>query len=102
MGGQILDNVVLDSGTMSLTSFVILIFLGITFYVVYQRALSPLAKIPGPFWAASTSLWKLLSFSKGNYHETILALHDKYGKVVRIAPTEVIISESSAIQSILL
>jgi hypothetical protein len=74
--------------------------LAIFVYIVYQRIFSPLAKIPGPFWASLTPLWKLLSFRNGNFHETIPALHQKYGKLVRIAPTEVIIADSSAIRQI--
>lgn len=69
-------------------------------YVIYQRAISPLAKIPGPFWASLTPFWKLHAFSKGDFHEKMVALHEQYGKFVRIAPTEVIISDGSAIREI--
>ncbi|KAH0828216.1 Benzoate 4-monooxygenase [Fonsecaea pedrosoi] len=69
-------------------------------FVVYQRWLSPLAKVNGPFWASLSPLWKLLAFNNGNFHETILALHEQYGPIVRIAPNEVIISDKSAIREI--
>jgi hypothetical protein len=81
---------------LSLGAFLVVI-LG---YAVYQVAISPLAKIPGPFWASLTPFWKLYAFSQGDFHERILALHGKYGKFVRIAPTEVIISDGSAIREI--
>lgn len=76
------------------------LFLAVLGYIVYQRFLSPLAKFPGPFWASLTPFWKLHAFSQGNFHEQILTLHEKYGKFVRIAPTEVIISDGSAIRDI--
>ncbi|KAJ9499212.1 hypothetical protein H2202_005369 [Exophiala xenobiotica] len=69
-------------------------------YVVYQRFFSPLATVPGPFWASLTPFWKLTSFKRGDFHETILTLHRRYGPIVRIAPTEVIISDRSAIREI--
>lgn len=69
-------------------------------YCIYQRLFSPLSRIPGPFWASLTPLWKLLSFKNGNFHETIVSLHQKYGKLVRIAPNEVIISDGAAIRQI--
>lgn len=69
-------------------------------YVLYQRFFSPLAKVNGPFWASLSSLWKLHSFSKGNFHETIVALHERYGPIVRIAPTEVIVSDTTAIREV--
>ena len=69
-------------------------------HVVYQRFFSPLARFPGPFWASLTPFWKLISFKGGDFHETILALHHRYGPIVRIAPSEVIISDRSAIREI--
>ncbi|OAP56096.1 hypothetical protein AYL99_09275 [Fonsecaea erecta] len=76
------------------------VFLCLFSFIVYQRWFSPLAKINGPFWASLSPLWKLLAFNNGNFHETILALHEKYGPIVRIAPNEVIISDKSAIREI--
>lgn len=69
-------------------------------YVVYQRFFSPLAKINGPFLASLSTLWKLHMFRKGDFHETICALHDQYGPIVRIGPSEVILSDKAAIKEI--
>src|SRR5262249_52487687 len=69
-------------------------------YILYQRLFSPLAKVDGPFWASLSPLWKLYNVNKGTFHETIIALHQKYGSIVRIAPTEVIISDRTAIKEI--
>ncbi|RFU28115.1 hypothetical protein B7463_g8227, partial [Scytalidium lignicola] len=72
----------------------------ITAYVIYQQFISPLSKFPGPFWASLSPLWKLIVFRRGDFHLTILRLHEKYGRTVRIAPNEVIIAEGSAIRQI--
>jgi len=69
-------------------------------YVLYQRVFSPLAKVNGPFWASLSPAWKLLKLVNGNYHETIVELHEVYGPIVRIAPNEVIISDKNAIREI--
>lgn len=76
------------------------LFFFISAYVVYQRCLSPLSKFPGPFWASLSPLWKLIVFRNGDFHLTILKLHEKYGKNVRIAPNEVIVAEGAAIRPI--
>lgn len=69
-------------------------------YVLYQRLFSPLAKVKGPFWASLSPAWKLLQFTKGDFHEKIVQLHEEYGPIVRIAPSEVIIADRSAIREI--
>jgi hypothetical protein len=69
-------------------------------YIVYQRFFAPLANVKGPFLASLTPLWKLHAFNKGNFHETILEVHQKHGSIVRIAPSEVIISDKAAVREI--
>jgi hypothetical protein len=69
-------------------------------YIVYQRFFAPLAKVRGPFWASLSPAWKLVQLTRGNFHETIVDLHEEYGPIVRIAPNEVIISDKSAIREI--
>lgn len=49
-------------------------------YMVYQRFLSPLRKIPGPFWASITPRWRIRRVIKGDWHAEIMRLHGKYGK----------------------
>ncbi|KAB5575347.1 cytochrome P450 [Coniochaeta sp. 2T2.1] len=69
-------------------------------YIIYQRVFSPLSKVNGPFWASLSPTWKLLKMMKGDFHETIVDLHEEYGPIVRIAPNEVIISDKTAIREI--
>lgn len=61
----------------------------VALYVVYQRLLSPFSRIPGPFWASLSRLWLAWHAYKGDVHAVTVRLHEKYGKVVRIAPSEV-------------
>jgi cytochrome P450 len=69
-------------------------------YVVYQRFFSPLAKVPGPFWASLTRFWLVKVVRESNYHRVAQQLHAKYGSVVRIAPDEVSVSDLDGFRKI--
>ncbi|CAI6332382.1 unnamed protein product [Periconia digitata] len=58
-------------------------------WMVYAVTLHPLAKVPGPFWAAVTRLWYMHKIYQGHFDVVQRDLHKKYGPVVRIAPNEV-------------
>ncbi|KAK0665081.1 Cytochrome P450 monooxygenase yanH [Lasiodiplodia hormozganensis] len=58
---------------------------------VYRRFFHPLAKIPGPFLPAVTTLYQ--SYYNGRYFLKIAELHEKYGPVVRITPNEIHLSD---------
>lgn len=49
-------------------------------YVLYNLYLHPLAKVPGPRWAAVTSLWLFFKEMHGDGHDQIYHLHKKYGE----------------------
>lgn len=61
---------------------------GVLLYVIYQYFFSPLAKYPGPFWAKLTKLYRAYLALRGHAHRDFIALHKKYGKIVRVAPNE--------------
>ena len=84
-------------------------------WILYQRFWSPLAGIPGPFWASVSRLWYLYRISAKDMHRYTKALHKKYGMLhhvrlrfllifqgplVRIAPDEVSCSEPAAMRTI--
>ncbi|ETS80694.1 hypothetical protein PFICI_08223 [Pestalotiopsis fici W106-1] len=69
---------------------------------IYRRYLSPLSDIPGPFWASITRLWQVVHIFKGDQNLQSIALHDKYGHFVRIAPNEVSVSHPDGPRSLLL
>lgn len=57
-------------------------------YAVYNIYFHPLRNFPGPkLWAASRLPWCYHQY-KGQLHYRLLQLHIKYGKTVRVAPTE--------------
>lgn len=73
---------------MSLYAAEILSFCGVLGYVIYQCFFSPLAKYPGPFWAKLTKLYRASLSLRGHAHRDFIALHKKYGNIVRVAPNE--------------
>ncbi|OAL28580.1 hypothetical protein AYO22_02774 [Fonsecaea multimorphosa] len=54
----------------------------------YRRYLHPLSSYPGPFLASITRLWKVWSVYSGHTERDYIAVHKKYGKVVRVGPNE--------------
>lgn len=67
------------------SSLLILYFLGLTIYNVYFH---PLSSYPGPKIAAATPFWWVWHSIQGDLSFHILALHEKYGEIVRVAPDE--------------
>lgn len=53
-----------------------------------RRYLSPLRKYPGPFLASGTRLYSVFLTWRGRTHEEHVALHRKYGPVVRLQPNQ--------------
>lgn len=62
------------------------ILLLVSFYRIFFH---PLRRIPGPFAAKFTELWRTTKYAKGNWHQDILDLHRQYGPVVRVSPNEI-------------
>ena len=60
-----------------------------------------LASIPGPFWVKFSDLWRFWIVYQGKSEKTLFELHQKYGKVVRIGPDCVDVSDPEAIEPIL-
>ncbi|KAJ4392301.1 hypothetical protein N0V93_005926 [Gnomoniopsis smithogilvyi] len=59
---------------------------------IYRRYFSPLSGVPGPFWASITRLWQVSHILKGDQNLEAIALHNRHGHFVRIAPNEVSVS----------
>ena len=77
---------------MQLSSASILLLLGAGVYILYQCLLSPLARIPGPFLAKVTNWHRAWYSFQGQSHRDVIALHRKYGPVVRIAPNHLLVN----------
>ncbi|KAI9734029.1 MAG: hypothetical protein M1834_002686, partial [Cirrosporium novae-zelandiae] len=71
-----------------------------TAHILHTRYQKGLHKIPGPRLRSISPLPRIWSVYKGNSHNDDLDLHKKYGKVVRIAPNTISISDTSEIDHI--
>jgi hypothetical protein len=68
---------------------------------LHKRYASPLRKYPGPILASVSRLWKVKSTASGRTHLDHIALHRRYGPVVRIAPNEVSVASPEAARTLL-
>lgn len=91
---RVLVNEVAESGLKSLALVFISSILTLVFYRIY---LHPLRRVPGPFAAKYTELWRTRKYMLGDWHRDILDLHKAYGPVVRISPNEVSIVDKVAL-----
>ncbi|SPO07488.1 related to pisatin demethylase cytochrome P450 [Cephalotrichum gorgonifer] len=69
--------------------------------LITNRYASPLRKYPGPPLASATRLWKVLSTASTQTHLEHIALHKRYGPIVRIAPNEVSLASPEAARALL-
>lgn len=69
-------------------------------FLTYRVLLSPLASLPGPRITAVTSLWLKYQEFKGGRTVKLDLLHQIYGPVVRISPSEVSFNSYTALKEI--
>jgi cytochrome P450 len=75
-------------------------FILVTYLILEPLLLNPLSKLPGPKLFALTR-WRLaLEDWKGTRTQAIHRLHNQYGPVVRIGPSEVSFNSLSALRTI--
>jgi len=67
---------------------------------VYRLFFHPLRRIPGPCLARVSGLWRSKKYFDGRWHEDILKIHEKYGRVVRIAPNEISVVDEYAMKNL--
>ncbi|GME33993.1 hypothetical protein G7Y89_g3922 [Neofusicoccum parvum] len=84
----------------ALLAYILVSLLAIITYVVYQLHLSPLKSVPGPLWAKLSPWWRVVKVSTGNWQQHSIDLHEKYGRIVRIAPNEISITDPEAINKV--
>ncbi|KAI0658588.1 cytochrome P450 [Cubamyces menziesii] len=58
--------------------------------LVYNLYFSPLASIPGPWYAAISDLWLTTHVARLQQCKTVQALFERYGPVVRVGPNKVV------------
>ncbi|EXM13721.1 Cytochrome P450 superfamily [Fusarium oxysporum f. sp. vasinfectum] len=71
------------------------VMFSIIYQIVYYRFFHPLAYFPGPFWGSVTRLWITYHNVKGRENDVCEALHKKYGPVMRVTPTMLLISDAT-------
>ncbi|TVY85498.1 Pisatin demethylase [Lachnellula suecica] len=69
-------------------------------YTLTKALLSPLTKLPGPFYTHLTPLYLMLQEFTSRRRTYIHALHQKYGPVVRLGPNEVSCMSADAVKEI--
>ena len=69
---------------------------------LHRLVLSPLAKIPGPRLAGLTSWYEIYYdiIQPGQYVWKIKDMHEKYGPIVRVAPSEIHIADPTFLDEI--
>lgn len=70
--------------TLYLTSFLALIYVIVS--LLWELIFSPTRSVPGPWPSRFSRLWFFSKVRAGSFHHENIALHDKYGPIVRIAP----------------
>ncbi len=81
------------AGAVSLLdAFKIILSLSITYLILlpfYRLYIHPLSSYPGPKLLATTNLVHIRHVLRGSWVHKVLALHEQYGPVVRVAPNEI-------------
>ena len=68
--------------------------------ITARHVLSPLRSIPGPLLARFTKLWVFVRVWQGSFEKDNIALHRKYGKVVRYGPYHYSFDDPEAVKII--
>ncbi|KAH7077544.1 cytochrome P450 [Paraphoma chrysanthemicola] len=69
-------------------------------FIFYYRFCHGLRRFSGPFYASFTNLWKAYHTYRGDFEHVLLDCHRKYGKVVRVGPNHLNISDAQAVKVI--
>ncbi|KAK4174348.1 putative cytochrome P450 pisatin demethylase-like protein [Triangularia setosa] len=68
--------------------------------IIWTRYRSGLRRVPGPFLASFSNLWKLRATWNQNMHRENVRVHEDYGPIVRIGPNHVSVSDAESMQTI--
>jgi hypothetical protein len=83
-----------------MSSSLMQVIIWLLYIVIHNLILSPLSHFPGPkLWAVSR-IPSQISILRGHPHLDVLALHERYGPVVRIAPDALSFSTAQAFRDI--
>ncbi|KAF4547026.1 Cytochrome P450-like protein 21 [Elsinoe fawcettii] len=82
---------------LSLAVLSVSILVASTLWLSIDYVTSPLRKVPGPFLASFTNLYRFIVVLRGSADKKHRELHDRHGKYVRLGPNCVSISDSKMI-----
>ncbi|USW48751.1 Putative cytochrome P450 [Septoria linicola] len=77
------------------------ILLTLVLRFTYYKYASPLRHYPGPLLASGSRAWKVWSTWSGHTENDHIAVHKRYGPVVRIAPNELSFASPKAAKEVL-
>lgn len=80
--------------------WVSVVLVGVLAWLVRNRYYHGLNKYPGPFLASLTDWWRFWDVYKRRPENTHIALHKKYGGVVRLGPNCLSFSDPEALKTI--
>lgn len=75
---------------LPVTCVIAILYYGVS--LIWTFFASPLRALPGPWAGRLSRLWYFRRVRVGHFHHENIALHEKYGPVVRVAPDYVSIS----------
>ncbi|KAL4879029.1 cytochrome P450 [Aspergillus karnatakaensis] len=83
-----------------LLSLVEIISIQFLYQIIYNKLFHPLRHYPGPFWAGATRLWQIWHFIRGEEANEFIKAVQKYGPVIRISPTMLLVADAKALPAI--
>jgi hypothetical protein len=83
-----------------LTKFYVWLPLLLVAYIVYTRYFTGISHIPGPFSASVSNFWKISAAWHQEMPRRNIALHRKYGPLVRIGPNMISVDDPTALSTI--
>jgi hypothetical protein len=96
----LLSSIITHAGTHPFSLLIIINCLLFTARCIYGIYLHPISHIPGPLLAKISSLWLYYHSYIGDEASVIHALHDVFGDLVRVSPSQIDIADADAIQGI--
>ena len=69
-------------------------------YTLFVRYRTGLRRIPGPWIASVSSIWRFVVVWNQDMPSTSIRLHEKYGPLVRIGPSHVSVADPDALKVI--
>lgn len=88
------------SPNVTFVSFLLLATFALLCLSFYRVFFSPLAAIPGPWYAAISDFWLTTHVARLQQCTTVQSLFDKYGPVVRIGPNKIAFCDFTTMRSV--